>query len=472
MSSLYLAAAHKSSGKTTLSIGLCAAMRERGLVVQPFKKGPDYIDPLWLSTAAGRPCINLDFNTMSHPEIEATHSRAMQGAEIGIIEGNKGLYDGVALDGSDSNAAMATLLQLPVILVIDTQGITRGVAPLLLGYQAFAEDLNIDGVILNRVGGERHEGKLLRVVEHYTDLPVVGAVRNSDAMTIRERHLGLVPSNEANEAREKISLISRAIAEQVDLDRVIDISATAPSPQRFDPVGGVDDSGETLRIGYSRDRAFGFYYPDDLQAMEVAGAELIPFDTLQDPHLPEVDGLFLGGGFPEVVMAELEANRSLRDEIHRFIKNGGPVYAECGGLMYLARSLTWQGKSCEMVGIIPGDAVMYERPQGRGYVRLRETGRAPWAAEDGQQRELAGHEFHYSALENLEPGITFAYDVLRGYGVDGKHDGIVYKNMLANYAHMRNVGGNRWVEQFIAQVKNINAPASEREIASPDISHR
>jgi cobyrinic acid a,c-diamide synthase len=453
MSSVYLSAAHKSSGKTTLSIGLCAALRERGLVVQPFKKGPDYIDPLWLSAATGRPCINLDFNTMSHPEIESTHSRTMEGAEIGIIEGNKGLYDGVALDGSDSNAAMATLLQLPVILVIDTQGITRGVAPLLLGYQEFAEDLNIAGVILNRVGGERHEGKLVRVVEHYTDLPVVGAVHNSDALTIKERHLGLVPSNEANEARKKIDLIGRAIAEQVNLDRVIDISATAPSPLPSAPIETVDGQGERLRIGYSRDRAFGFYYPDDLQAMEDAGAELIPFDTLQDPHLPEVDGLFLGGGFPEVAMAELEANRSLREEIHRFIENGGPVYAECGGLMYLARSLSWQGKSCEMVGTIPGDAVMHKRPQGRGYVRLRETGKAPWAAEDGQHRELAGHEFHYSALENLDPGITFAYDVQRGYGVDGKHDGIVYKNMLANYAHMRNIGGNCWVEQFISLVK-------------------
>ncbi len=452
MSSIYLAAAHKSSGKTTLSIGLCAAMRERGLVVQPFKKGPDYIDPLWLTAAAGRPCINLDFNTMGHPEIEATHARYMQGAEIGIIEGNKGLYDGVALDGSDSNAAMATLLRVPVILVIDTQGITRGIAPLLLGYQAFAEDLNIAGVILNRVGGDRHEGKLRRVVEHYTDLPVVGAVHKSDVLEIRERHLGLVPSNEADAARTKIAIIGQAIAEQVDLEQVIDIAATAAPLRQFDSVEGVESRGKSLRIGYSRDRAFGFYYPDDLQALEVAGAELVPFDTLQDPHLPEVDGIFLGGGFPEVVMAELEANRSLREDIRRFIENGGPAYAECGGLMYLARSITWQGARCEMVGIIPGDAVMYERPQGRGYVRLRETGEAPWTEVGGQPRELAGHEFHYSTLENLEPSITFAYDVLRGNGVDGKHDGIVYKNMLANYAHMRNVGGNRWVEQFIEQV--------------------
>ncbi len=453
MSSLYLSAAHKSSGKTTISIGLCAALRQKGLAVQPFKKGPDYIDPLWLTAASGRPCINLDFYTMERAEIEAAYSRAMQGADIAVVEGNKGLYDGMALDGSDSNAAMATLLQLPVLLVIDTRGITRGIAPLLLGYQAFAEELNIAGVILNRVAGERHEGKLLQVVEHYTDLPVVGAVHNSDALAITERHLGLVPSNEADEARAKIGLMGRAVAEQVDLERVIAVAATAPAPRQFDPVEVGEHSGAPLRIGYPLDRAFGFYYPDDLQAMAAAGAKLVPFDSLHDPQLPDVDGLFLGGGFPEVAMAELEANRSLREDIHRFIEEGGVVYAECGGLMYLARTLTWQGVSCEMVGTIPGDAVMYDRPQGRGYVRLRETDEAPWV--DGERRELAAHEFHYSTLENLDSGLTFAYEVLRGYGVDGEHDGIVYKNMLANYAHMRSVGGNRWVERFIAQVRRV-----------------
>ncbi len=455
MSSLYISAAHKSSGKTTLSIGICAALQDRGLVVQPYKKGPDYIDPLWLSTAASRSCINLDFNTMGHSEIEATFASNMQGAEIGIIEGNKGLYDGVALDGSDSNAAMAALLQQPVILVIDTQGITRGIAPLLLGYQAFAEELEIAGVILNRVGGERHEGKLLRVVEHYTDLPVVGSVYNSADLLIRERHIGLVPSNEADEARAKIDLLARSISEQVDLERVMEIAATAPPLRQFDSVEDAASSESRVRIGYSRDRAFGFYYSDDLRAMEVAGAELVPFDTLQDQRLPEVEGLFFGGGFPETAMDKLESNRSLRAEIYRFIENGGPVYAECGGLMYLSRSLSWRGRRCEMVGIIPGDAVMHKKPQGRGYVLLRETGLAPWAVDAEQQRELAAHEFHYSVLENLDPTTTFAYDVLRGYGVDGEHDGIIYKNMLANYTHMRNVGGNGWAEQFVAQVRRV-----------------
>ncbi len=453
MSYFYLSAAHKSSGKTTVSIGLCAALREQGRTVQPFKKGPDYIDPLWLSSAAGRACINLDFNTMGHAEIRQMFARYMEGADIGIVEGNKGLYDGVALDGSNSNAALAGLLRAPVILVIDAQGITRGIAPLLLGYQAFAEDIEIAGVILNRVAGDRHEGKLRAVVEHYTDIPVLGAVRNDRELVIEERHLGLVPSNEAGEARDQIERLGRAVAEQVDLERIIQIAARAPKLPRVATPELKRDTTPVVRIGYPRDRAFGFYYPDDLQALEAEGAELVPFDSLKDKRLPAVDGLFLGGGFPEIAMQALEANVSLRDDIRRFIEAGGPVYAECGGLMYLARSITWKGITCKMVGVIPGDAVMHERPRGRGYVLLRETGDGPWLLPGESGGDIPAHEFHYSSLENLSGNITYAYEVLRGVGIDGKYDGIVYKNMLANYTHMRAVGGNNWTRRFLAHVR-------------------
>jgi cobyrinic acid a,c-diamide synthase len=455
MSYFYLSAAHKSSGKTTLAIGLCAALRQEGLTVQPFKKGPDYIDPLWLSAAAGRACLNLDFYTMPQREITEGFARALEGAGIGVIEGNKGLYDGMALDGSDSNAAMAKLLGAPVILVIDVRGITRGIAPLLLGYQTFDPEVKIAGVILNRVGGARQEGKLRNVIEHYTDLPVVGAVANDRALTIEERHLGLVPSNEAGEAQRQIERLGQAVAGQVDLNRVRAIAADVPPVPAPVPREMAVGEQAPVRIGYARDRAFGFYYPDDLAAMEAQGAELVPFDTLQDSHLPQVDGLFLGGGFPEIAMEELGANDSMRAEIHRFIEEGGPVYAECGGLMYLARSLRWRGKSCPMVGIIPGDAVMHERPQGRGYVRLRETGEMPWPNPGDGENEIPAHEFHYSSLENLDPGIIYAYEVVRGTGVDGRHDGIVYKNLLANYTHLRNVGGNRWTSRFLAQVRRV-----------------
>lgn len=426
--------------------------------MQPFKKGPDYIDPLWLSATCDRPCLNLDFYTMQRQEIEQGFAQAMDRADIGIIEGNKGLYDGLDLDGSNSNAALAKLLDSPIILVIDARGMTRGIAPLILGYQAFDESLNIAGVIMNRVGGSRHESKLRGVIEHYTDVSVVGAVHNDPELVIEERHLGLMPSNEVDRAREKIRYLGQSVASQVDLDRIRDIAATASPPAEVkEEQAKISSTQESIRIGYARDKAFGFYYPGDLQAMRENGAELIPIDTIKDQTLPDVDGLFLGGGFPETAMEELEANSALRQEILNFIENHGPVYAECGGLMYLARSISWKGNTCSMVGAIPGDIVMHERPQGRGYVRLQETDNAPWPKESDIPKEIAAHEFHYSALENLDQDLVYAYEVLRGIGIDGNSDGIVYKNLLANYTHMRDVADNHWTKRFLAHVRRVVA---------------
>jgi cobyrinic acid a,c-diamide synthase len=486
MNRLLISAAHKSSGKTTLSIGLCAALHQRGLAVQPFKKGPDFIDPMWLSLATGRDCHNLDFFLMGREEILRTFSTRSRGADISLIEGNKGLYDGLSLDGSNSNAALATLLQTPVVLVIDARGMTRGIAPLILGYQAFDKDIRIAGVILNQLGGSRHEAKLRAVIEHYTDIPVLGAVHRDDRLTIVERHLGLMPSNEATEARARIDAIASLVAGSVDLDRLLAVSADAPalavpaipepalsqpspasgrgdsediakepSPRPL-PLRGRGDSEENpIKIGIARDAAFAFYYPGDLEALRAAGAELIPINTLQDKKLPEVDALLIGGGFPEVFMTQLEANASLRHQIRLAIETGLPAYAECGGLMYLSRSLSWNGKRCEMAGVIPGDVVMHDRPMGRGYVVLRETGQGLWPATPTGQApaEIRAHEFHYSTLENLAPDTVYAYEVLRGTGIDGKHDGIVHKNLFACYAHLRDLENNHWARRFVEFVR-------------------
>jgi cobyrinic acid a,c-diamide synthase len=458
MTHLYLSAAHKSSGKTTLSIGLCAAWRARGLQVQPFKKGPDYIDPLWLSAAGGRSCINLDFHTMQPQEIHYEFVRRMQGADLGLIEGNKGLFDGMDLNGRDSNAALAILLGAPVVLVIDTSGMTRGVAPLLLGYQAFDDRLDLAGVILNKVGGSRHESKLRAVIDHYTDIPVLGAVHRAGELQIDERHLGLIPSNETPEASGKIEMLARAVSEQVDLDalRAIANRPAAPAAITELPLRRQPD----LRIGIARDRAFGFYYPGDLEALRANGAELVEIDCLRDPELPKIDGLFIGGGFPETVMEQLEANRGLREQIRAFIEADGPVYAECGGLMYLCRELRWGERRAAMVGAIPATAVMHPRPQGRGYVQLRETPQAPWPPAPGWDpaRLIHGHEFHYSALEGLEGEPAYAYEVVRGTGIDGHRDGLVYNNLLACYSHLRDVGGNHWTRRFLDKVRQSRRP--------------
>jgi cobyrinic acid a,c-diamide synthase len=481
MNRLFVSAAHKSSGKTTLCIGLAAALRARGEAVQPFKKGPDYIDPLWLGLAAGRPCYSLDPYLSGADELRAEFAQRMQGASLGLVEGNKGLYDGLALDGSNSNAALAAMLGTPVVLVIDARGMTRGIAPLILGFQAFDPNIRIAGVILNQLGGARHEAKLRAVIAHYTGVPVLGAVQYDERLTIVERHLGLVPSNEAQAARARVEEIAARIAAQVDLDALLAVARSAgalgtanPENQGQTTFSEAGDEKKTwsvpdfrtgvpafagttaraprttaavLRIGIARDSAFGFYYPGDLEALRAAGAELVPFDALRDRRLPRVDALFIGGGFPETHMDELSANTALRAEVRSAIEAGMPAYAECGGLMYLARSIEWNGRRAEMAGVLPADIVMHSRPVGRGYVHLRETGRGPWPARNSQP--IRAHEFHYSSVENLAPGLEFAYEVERGYGIDGRRDGIVYKNLLASYAHLRDVAGHHWAARFV-----------------------
>lgn len=453
MDRLLVSAAHKSSGKTTISLGLCAAFAARGLTVQPFKKGPDYIDPMWLGRASTRACQNLDPYLMTPQQIGAVFASKASGADISIVEGNKGLYDGLALDGSNSNAALAQLLNLPVLLVIDARGMTRGIAPLLLGYQAFDRNIQIGGVVLNRLGGSRHEAKLRAVIEHYTDVPVLGAIAEDTDLAVAERHLGLMPSNEHGDAMRQISLIGERIAAQVDLARVRTLAASAPvlnlSPA---PVVFANVSGPPLRIALAQDRAFGFYYPDDLQALQDAGAELLPFDTLRDQRLPDaIDGLFIGGGFPELFMHELEANRSLRTQVAAAIAQGLPTYAECGGLMYLARSLRWRGECCEMVGAVQGDVTLHEKPVGRGYVHLAATEHMPWAGL--QSQSLRAHEFHYSSLDGLPLNTQYAWRVTRGHGIDGHNDGVVQHNLLATYAHLRSVAGTDWARHFVEFVR-------------------
>jgi cobyrinic acid a,c-diamide synthase len=462
MSGLLISAAHKSSGKTTISVGLCAALSAKGLLVQPFKKGPDYIDPMWLGQASGRDCFNLDPYLMAPEQITTCYARHAAMADICIVEGNKGLYDGLALDGSNSNAALAQLLDLPVVLVLDARGMTRGIAPLILGYQAFDTRIRIVGVILNQLGGARHESKLRAVIEHYTNVPVLGAIAHDPRLTLVERHLGLMPNHELDDAAQRVRAMGELIAQQVDLSRVLEVTQGAAPSQQAAATEHAQPLTEPhpqaaptlhVRIGVARDKAFGFYYPDDLLALEQSGAVIVPVDTLHDTCLPELDGLFIGGGFPEMFMPELQANTALRSSIRTAIESGLPVYAECGGLMYLARTLQWKDQTYEMVGAIPTDVVMHERPVGRGYVELQATGNAPWAAlSDPGQDTIRGHEFHYSSLENVSPDLQFAYRVLRGHGVDGRRDGIVYRNVVASYAHLRNGAGCFWAQTFVAFV--------------------
>jgi len=450
MGQILISAAHKSSGKTIISSGICAALVARGLRVQPFKKGPDYIDPMWLSTAAKRDCYNLDFWTQSDAEIKALFKSKSADADFTLIEANKGLYDGLDLDGSNSNAALAKLLGSSVVLVLDCRGTIRGVAPLLLGYQQFDPEVNISGVILNFVGGARHEQKLREVIARYTDIPVLGAVQRNDEVFVEERYLGLIPSNEDAIANARVQALATVIEQQVDLDLLLQNAAVIDQGDSIMPVSSAPVSSRRLRVAYACDEAFGFYYPDDLETFTALGAELLPFNSLQDERLPEADALFIGGGFPERKAQQLEHNSALRHEIKQALVNGMPAYAECGGLMYLCNAIVEKGQRSEMVGLIDADCVMSDKPQGRGYTCFKDTADSLW--QSTQTASMNAHEFHYSRLSELGQDYAMSFAVTRGQGISGKQDGLRVHNTLACYAHQRHTEQNQWISRFLAFV--------------------
>ena len=448
MTALYISAAHKSSGKTILSMGLCAALKNRGYSVQAFKKGPDYIDPAWLSLASGKPCHNLDFFTSTTPFIQSQFYHYAANNDVALVEGNKGLHDGLSLDGSDSNAALAKLLNLPVVLVLDSMGITRGIAPMLKGLQSFDPEVRVAGVILNKVAGSRHKSKLVAAVETYTDIPIFGVVGRDRSLELDERHLGLIPGNElGSEAGGFIQKLQARVSEEVDLDKILACKSTDSHDFKLEFCKKPKRSG--LRIAIARDQSFGFYYPADLDRFAELGVTLVEFDTSTDAGLPgSIDGLLIGGGFPETKLRAISSNHSLLIDIKAKLSDGLPAYAECGGLMYLSRSIQFNDLILPMVGTIPADVVMHKTPQGRGYVQLESTPAHPWTGNPGTGL-LNAHEFHYSSLANLAPDTQFAYRVRRGHGIDGTNDGIMVGNLLANYCHLRQTDTCEWVDQFV-----------------------
>ncbi len=438
-----------------MTVGLCAALAARGLTVQPFKKGPDYIDPSWLTEAAGRPCRNLDPFLMGQDVVLAAFAHGCAGANLAIVEGAMGLYDGLDLAGSGSTAMLARWLDAPILLVVNAQRITRSVAALVQGYQHFEPDTRIAGVILNNVARGRQQAIMTQAIEQYCGLPVVGSLLRSDALSIPDRHLGLVPRAENDSLVPAIAAARDAVSASFDLNQILEIAKQTTDVRPPTTVSN-EPKSETQnpksKIGVVRDRAFTFYYPENLEALEAAGAELVFINSLRDAHLPGIDALYIGGGFPEVFMGELQANASLRAEIKAAVEAGLPVYAECGGLMYLARSITWGGQRAEMVGVFPCEVHMMDKPQGHGYVELEVTGDNSFFSHDTR---LKGHEFHNSTLDlrglaNLE-GLGAAFRVTRGRGLDGERDGLAYKTVLASYTHVHALGTPEWAPALVAR---------------------
>jgi cobyrinic acid a,c-diamide synthase len=446
---MMIAALRGGSGKTILTLGVAAAWTGEGRSVAPFKKGPDFIDPGWLSLSAGRPCHNLDPFMMSRDQVLESFLRHSRGADVALVEGNRGLFDGMDIQGRCSSAELARTIGSPVVLIVDVTMSTRTVAALVLGCRKFDPALELCGIILNRVGGSRQESLVRSSVEHYCGLPVIGSVRKLRENRFPERHMGLVPSRENSRAGEAVSWARRVVSESLDLEHLWNLALKAPAldlnVQAPSARARVPDPGP--RIGFLHDNAFWFYYPENLSALEDAGAELVEINAVEDPELPDLDGLYIGGGFPETQAEALAANRTFRSDLRRRIEDGLPVYAECGGLMYMGENLVVKDRQYPMVGALPADFVLSPRPQGHGYTILEAAPDNPFY-EPGTL--LRGHEFHYSSpvirpARDTRP----AFRVKRGRGLDGEWDGLCRKNLLGLYTHIHASGTPSWARRFV-----------------------
>jgi cobyrinic acid a,c-diamide synthase len=458
---ILIAGLRGSGGKTLVSVGLAAVLRDRGRAVVPFKKGADYIDAAWLAAAAGRPCRNLDLFMLSEDTVTRSFVRAAAAGELSVIEGNRGVYDGMDARGTYSTAALGKLLDAPVILVCDCTKTTRTLAAMVLGCMHFDRDLKIRGVILNRVAGRRHEKGLRAAVESSCGLPVLGAIPKLKVDPFPERHLGLVPPQETAEVPAAVTAAGRVAEQHIDIDAIEKIAREA-APRSKGPVedaseepsaaSSVTPAGEAkaaprARIGVFRDEAFQFYYPENLEALERGGAALIECSPLKDGSLPDLDAIYIGGGFPEVYAERLSKNAAFRGAVADAVEAGTPVYAECAGAVYLGKSLVMGDSTYPMTGALPVVYGFGPKPQWHGYAVVEVAGENPYFDVGDSFR---GHEFHYSrVLETDESKLYFAFRVGRGYGVDGKRDGICRKNVLATYCHLHALGATAWARALV-----------------------
>jgi len=448
-----VAALKGGSGKTILSLGITASWLRKGHVVAPFKKGPDFIDAGWLAFAARRACHNLDPFLMTREQILESFMVHSADAEVSVIEGNRGLYDGLDLEGCCSTAELGRMLRSPVVVIVDVTMVTRTAAALVMGCQQFDPELNIAGVILNKVAGSRQESLVRNSIEQYCGIPVVGSVPKLRGQVFPERHMGLIPRQERQFAEKAVDWAAAVVEENLDLAALWKLARNAEPLQDDAPTARAQDLFEpsplSPRIGIIRDSAFWFYYPENLGQLEDLGATLIELDSINGREIPAIDGLYIGGGFPETQAERLADNKVFKQALRQRIEEGLPVYAECGGLMYLGNHLLVDGKTYPMAGVLPVSFVLEKKPQGHGYTVLEVSRENPYY-EIGTT--LRGHEFHYSkAVMEESERAKAVFKVLRGWGLDGKRDGLCRNNLLAMYTHLH-AGGNRtWAKSLVAR---------------------
>jgi len=462
---ILIAGLRGGGGKTLTSVGIVAAWRAKGRRVAPFKKGPDYIDAAWLSMAAGMPCRSLDLFLMSPETVMRSFVGATGCADVAVVEGNRGLYDGMDARGTCSTAEVAKLLRCPVVLAVDCTKSTRTVAACILGCQRLDAQVAIQGVILNQTAGPRHESVLREAIAESCGLPILGAIPRISEEIFPQRHLGLVPPQEHGRPDDAIARVAGVAERYLDLDALEAMARQAPAlepcspaPEKGDspplceaPSGPFRQMGTVpffaVRIAVFRDSAFQFYYPENLEALVREGARLIEVSPLRDPELPDVDAVYIGGGFPETLATALADNQRFLRSLRRPIEEGLPVYAECGGAVFLGEKLLVDGNQYPMTGVLPVVFAMGAKPQGHGYTVLETVRSNPFFSVGAV---LEGHEFHYTYMQQPAPKeLTFAFRVRRGYGFDGQRDGLCYRNVLASYMHVHALGTESWAPSLV-----------------------
>jgi cobyrinic acid a,c-diamide synthase len=408
-----------------------------------------------MAAAAGRTCRNLDPYIMGWEPALSLFGQHTQDGSVALVEGNRGLFDGLDKVGSISTAELAKRLKAPVVLVVDCTKVTRTVAAMVLGCLKFDPQVRIGGVILNRLGGSRHRKMIQDCLADSVDLPILGAIPRF-GRELPERHMGLVTHLEHPEAQESLAWLKKLAQDHLDLKGLLALASSAPPlelPRTSVPAQR--QTGELVRLGVIQDSAFQFYYPENLEALSQAGADLIRISALDDPVLPELDGLYIGGGFPETHAGLLAENRSFRESLKQSAEKGLPIYAECGGLMVLGKSLTMEGRTFPMAGVLEMEVEVKKRPQGHGYTRVQVDRPNPFYPLG---TELRGHEFHYSRVTNFsgsEENLAFRVD--RGQGVAGGRDGVIGNNVLATYTHVHALGTPAWAKGLVEAARRWRA---------------
>jgi cobyrinic acid a,c-diamide synthase len=467
---LVIAGLAGGSGKSVVSVGITAALAKQGRAVVPFKKGPDYIDAGWLQLAAGRRCYNLDPFLMTREAILRSFALHSAQAELLIVEGNRGLYDGVDATGGYSTAELAVTLGLPVLLVVNCTKTTRTVAAMVLGCRHFDARIDIKGVVLNQIATERQRLLITESVENYTGIPVLGAIPRLKRDIFPMRHLGMVPHQEYTDSHGALDFLVELITENIDLDRVEAIMRAVQEPAQTKvavlAATGAIAAGEKrheptpapqvkVRIGILQDAAFQFYYSENLEALEKAGGELVLLNALSDSDLPQLDGLYIGGGFPETNARELAANTAFRQAVKDAAESGLPIYAECGGLMYLGSSIILDEEEFPLVGIFPIRFGMSGKPQAHGYTIFQVDQENPFYSRGD---EVKGHEFRYSKILDWQGRPEqLVLKMIRGRGFMDGRDGLTYKNVLALYTHIHADGTPQWADIFVRRCRTIKA---------------